>query len=85
MIHGLMSIKFVWYLKPEHYLTSEAMGYDWATVVKEMICKNCVRVGCIGPLAKFVGKDNKNYQRAEFSVMVRYYYFMTFAGRMFST
>lgn len=77
--------KFVWYLKSEHYLTSEAMGYDWATVVKEMGCKNYERVGYVGPLAKFVDKDSKNYQRAELNVMVRCYYYMTFAGRMFST
>lgn len=63
--------KFVWCHKPEHYLTSEAMGYDWATVVKEMGCKNYERVGYIGPLAKFVDKDCKNYQWAELNVTVR--------------
>jgi hypothetical protein len=84
--------KFVWYLKPEHYLTSEEMGYDLATVVKEMGCKNYERMGCIGPLAKFVDKDSKIYQWAELNITVRYYYYyyyyyyyMTFAGRMFST
>jgi len=67
-------------------MTSEAMGYDWATVVKEMGCKSYERVGYIGPLAKFVDKYSKNYQWAELHVMVRYYYYyMTFAGRIFST
>jgi len=42
--------KFVWYLKPEHFLTIERMGYDWPTVVKEAGCKNYERVGYIGPL-----------------------------------
>jgi hypothetical protein len=77
--------KFVWYFKPEHCLISEAMGYDWAIVVKEMGCKNYKRMEYIGSLAKFVDKDSQNYQWAELNITVRYYYYMTFAGRMFST
>jgi hypothetical protein len=60
--------KCVWCHKPEDYLTSETMGYDWETVVKEMGCKNCERVGYIGLLAKFVDKDRQNYQWAELNV-----------------
>ena len=77
--------QFVWYLKPEHYLTSEAMEYDWATFVKVLGCRKYERVGYLGPLAKFIDKDNENYQWAELNVMVKYYYYMTFAGWMFST
>ena len=38
MIHkiGHSYVKFVWYVKPKHYLTIVGLGHDWKTICSEV-------------------------------------------------